>query len=110
MPKRWRKSNRAIAANHSNKRVLMLRNHGIVTVGETVAQAFQLLYFFERTAESHVLALSTGRPLRLVEKDIVDYTVEQFRGSSAVMGHDRAELHFAALKRILDRKEPDYAA
>lgn len=92
------------------KSVLMLRNHGIVTVGETVAQAFQLLYFFERTAESHVLALSTGRPLRLVEKDIVDYTVEQFRGSSAVMGHDRAELHFAALKRILDRKEPDYAA
>jgi ribulose-5-phosphate 4-epimerase/fuculose-1-phosphate aldolase len=91
------------------KSVLLLRNHGIVTVGQTVGQAWQLLYFFERTAESHVLALSTGRPLRHVEKDIVDYTVEQFRGSGEVNGHNRAELHFAALKRILDRKEPDYA-
>jgi ribulose-5-phosphate 4-epimerase/fuculose-1-phosphate aldolase len=92
------------------KSVLLLRNHGIVTVGTTVAQAFHLLYFFERTAESHVLAMSTGRPLRVVEKDIVDYTVEQFRGSTTVRGHDRAELHFTALKRILDRNEPDYAS
>mgnify|MGYP006273355869 CR=1 FL=1 len=92
------------------KSVLLLRNHGIVTVGSTVAQAFQLLYFFERTAESHILALSTGRQLRHVDKDIVDLTVEQFRGSTDVRGHDRAELHFAALKRLLDRTEPDYAA
>lgn len=91
------------------KSVLLLRNHGIVTVGDTVAQAFQLLYFFERTAESHILAMSTGRALRHVDKDIVDLTVEQFRGSTSVMGHDRAALHFAALKRMLDRSEPDYA-
>lgn len=92
------------------KSVLLLRNHGIVTVGPSVAQAFHLLYFFERTAESHVLAMSTGRPLRVVEKDVVDHTVEQFRGSTTVKGHDRAELHFAALKRILDRTQPDYAS
>ena len=90
------------------KDVLLLRNHGIVTTGKTVADAWQLLYFFERTAESHVLAMSMGRSLRMVDKDIVDVTAEQMLASPTVMGVDRAALHFAALKRILDRKEPDY--
>lgn len=101
------------------KSVLLLRNHGIVTVGQSVGEAFHLLYFFERTAESHILAMSTGRPLRYVEKDIVDFTVDQFRGTTGAAGDGpaqmhfsgpSAELHFAALKRILDRKEPDYAS
>ncbi|MEI6404323.1 MAG: aldolase [Actinomycetes bacterium] len=92
------------------KDVLLLRNHGIVTTGKTVADAWQLLYFFERTAESHVLAMSMGRAFRKVEKDIVDATVEQMAASPTVMGVDRAALHFAALKRILDRSQPEYAA
>lgn len=90
------------------KSILMLRNHGIVTTGASVAEAFHNLYFFERTAEVHVLALSTGKPINMVPKDIVDMTVEQFKGSPDVGGQNRIDLHFAALKRILDRKEPDY--
>jgi hypothetical protein len=46
----------------------------------------------------------------MVDKDIVDVTAEQMAASPNVMGVDRAALHFAALKRILDRSEPDYAA
>lgn len=91
-----------------DKNILMLRNHGIVVTGKTVAEAFHNLYFFERTAEVHVLALSTGRDIRLVPKDIVDNTVEQFKESPDVGGVNRIELHFAALKRILDRTQPDY--
>ncbi len=91
-----------------DKNILMLRNHGIVVTGKTVAEAFHNLYFFERTAEVHVLALSMGRDIRLVPKDIVDNTVEQFKESPDVGGVNRIELHFAALKRILDRTQPDY--
>ena len=92
------------------KAVLILRNHGIVTIGNNVADAFQNLYFYERTAEVHVLAYSTGRELRYIEKDIVDYTAEQFVGGTEINGISRAQLHFDALMRGLDRTQPDYAS
>jgi len=80
------------------------------TTGATVAEAFHHLYFFERTAEVQVLAQSTGQMIREVPKDIVDLTVEQFKDSTHLNGYSRIDLHFAALKRMLDRSQPDYAA
>jgi ribulose-5-phosphate 4-epimerase/fuculose-1-phosphate aldolase len=92
------------------KSVLMMRNHGPLVVGQTVAQAFERLYFLERAAQAQVLALSTGRPLRLVPEPVVKATAAQFRSGSTVGGRDRALLHFEALKRMLDRSAPDYAS
>jgi ribulose-5-phosphate 4-epimerase/fuculose-1-phosphate aldolase len=92
------------------KSVLMMRNHGVLVVGLTVAQAFERLYFLERAAQAQVLALSTGRALRLIPEPVVKATLAQFQSGTAVGGQDRAELHFAALKRMLDRHSPDYAS
>jgi ribulose-5-phosphate 4-epimerase/fuculose-1-phosphate aldolase len=91
-----------------DKSVLLLANHGVLTVGKSVAEAFNSLYFFERAAQAQVLALSTGRPLRIVPDSIVRHTAGQFQSATAVAGSDRIELHFAALKRMLDRTQPDY--
>jgi ribulose-5-phosphate 4-epimerase/fuculose-1-phosphate aldolase len=93
-----------------SKSVLMMRNHGVLVVGESVPQAFERLYFLERAAQAQVLALSTGRQLRLVPEPVVKATAAQFRSGSAVGGRDRAELHFEALKRVLDRSAPDYVS
>ncbi|HVO46471.1 MAG TPA: aldolase [Steroidobacteraceae bacterium] len=93
-----------------DKSVLMMRNHGVLVVGQTVAQAFERLYFLERACQAQVLALSTGRALRPIPDAIVRATVEQLRTGTKVGGCDRTELHFAALKRLLDRTEPDYAS
>jgi ribulose-5-phosphate 4-epimerase/fuculose-1-phosphate aldolase len=90
--------------------VLMMRNHGVLVVGQSVAQAFERLYFLERAAQAQVLALSTGRPLRLIPEPVIKATVAQFQSGSTVGGRDRAELHFEALKRMLDRSAPDYAS
>jgi ribulose-5-phosphate 4-epimerase/fuculose-1-phosphate aldolase len=92
------------------KSVLMMRNHGVLVVGQSPAQAFERLYFLERAAQAQVLALSTGRPLRLIPEPVIKATVAQFQGGSTVGGRDRAELHFEALKRMLDRTAPDYAS
>jgi ribulose-5-phosphate 4-epimerase/fuculose-1-phosphate aldolase len=92
------------------KSVLMMRNHGVLVVGQSPAQAFERLYFLERAAQSQVLALSTGRPLRLIPEPVVKATVAQFQSGSTVGGRDRALLHFEALKRLLDRSAPDYAS
>src|SRR5882757_6558378 len=91
------------------KSVLMMRNHGVLAVGQTVAQAFERLYFLERAAQQQVLALSTGRALRLVPEPVVKATLAQFQSSTTVGGRERSDLHFEALKRMLDRSSPDYA-
>ena len=92
------------------KSVLMMGNHGVLVVGKTIPQAFERLYFLERAAQAQVLALSTGRALRLIPDAIIDKTIAQFLAGGAVGGRDRAELHFEALKRVLDRANSDYAS
>jgi ribulose-5-phosphate 4-epimerase/fuculose-1-phosphate aldolase len=92
------------------KSVLLMRNHGVLAVGESVPQAFERLYFLERAAQAQVLALSTGRALRLIPEPVVKATAAQFKTGAQVGGRDRADLHFEALKRMLDRTSPDYAS
>src|ERR1700721_2135271 len=50
-------------AARPDKAVLMMGNHGVLVVGGTVAEAFDLLYSLERACRTLVLAYSTGRPL-----------------------------------------------
>jgi ribulose-5-phosphate 4-epimerase/fuculose-1-phosphate aldolase len=100
---------RRMAAALGEKAVLLLRGHGVVTTGKSVAEAFNTLYFFERAAMVQILAQSTGHRLRVVPEPVLGRTVEQYTASAEVEGLDRIELHFAALKRMLDRREPDYA-
>jgi len=93
-----------------DKSVLMMGNHGVLIVGKTMPQAFERLYFLERAAQAQVLALSTGRSLRLIPQAVVEMTVAQFGRCGAVGGRDRADLHFDALKRVLDRAHSDHAS
>lgn len=93
-----------------DKSVLMMGNHGVLVVGKTIPQAFERLYFLERAAQAQVLALSTGRPLQLIPEPMIKKTVAQFAGCGMVGGRDRADQHFAALKRVLDRSQSDYAS
>ena len=92
-----------------SRTVLLLRNHGVVVTGTSVADAFNTLYFFERAAMTQILAQSSGQALRLVSEPVLHRTVAQYATSAKVEGHDRINLHFAALKRMLNRREPDYA-
>jgi ribulose-5-phosphate 4-epimerase/fuculose-1-phosphate aldolase len=92
------------------KSVLMLRNHGVLVIGESVAQAFERLYFLERACQVQILALSTGRRLAVLPEPVVRSTLAQFAGCASVGGQDRAQLHFEALRRLLDRQQADYAS
>ena len=86
------------------KSVLFLGNHGVIVIGETVAEAFDELYYLERAAQVQVYALSTGRPLALIPDDVAAITCKQWLHYPEV-----ADLHFAEIRRILDEREPDYA-
>lgn len=92
-----------------DKKVMIMGNHGVLTVGETVAEAYDLLYYLERAAQVQLYAMWTGRPLRRVPSPIVAHTLRQYADSPLYQGKPACEHHFAALKRLLDRNEPDYA-
>ncbi len=85
--------------------ILFLANHGVIVTGADVATAFDDLYYLERACQQQILAQATGLPLKIIPKDIRDDVRRQI-GSSR---REQAYLHFAALMRILDREEPDYA-
>ncbi len=86
-----------------NKRLVIMGNHGVMVVGNTVAEVFDELFYFERAAETLITALSTGRELRIASHEVAEKTAQQFENYP-----DFAERHLAALKDILDRDEPDY--
>lgn len=97
---------RVISLMGADKRVLFLGGHGVMVIGESVAEAFDTLYYLERAARLQVLALSTGRPLQLVADEVARRTRDQWEHYPA----EAANLHFDELKAILDAEEPDYAS
>jgi len=87
-----------------NKNTLFLANHGVIVAATTVAEAYSRLYYLERACMHQVMAMSTGKPLRLVDEAVARKTAQQIAEDS-----EMAESHFAALKRVLEREAPDYA-
>jgi ribulose-5-phosphate 4-epimerase/fuculose-1-phosphate aldolase len=85
-------------------RVVLLQNHGVLVVAETVARAWWDLYFFERAAMVQVLAQSTGQPLAPMSDEVALRAAEQFEEE-----RDDAPLTWAAVRRRLDRELPGYA-
>jgi ribulose-5-phosphate 4-epimerase/fuculose-1-phosphate aldolase len=90
-----------------DKRFLMLRNHGLLTVGRSVAEAFVAMYFFETSCMMQVRAQSGNRPLRRIGTAIVDGAQEQWERVTHGAG---GGLAWPALLRRLDRRNPGYRA
>jgi ribulose-5-phosphate 4-epimerase/fuculose-1-phosphate aldolase len=93
-----------------DKTVLFMANHGVTALGDTVAAAYDRLYYVERAAQVQIYAMWTGQPLKQLPAAVVEKTKRDIGGSRYYTGLTPAERHFNALKRILDRTEPDYAS
>jgi ribulose-5-phosphate 4-epimerase/fuculose-1-phosphate aldolase len=90
------------------KRVLFMKNHGVMVVGDTVAQAYRRLYMLERVCRGQLLAMATGKELGLLSEAVI----AQVQGPHNDDRHSRAErerLFFEAMMRVLDRENPGYA-
>ncbi|NOR32054.1 MAG: hypothetical protein GQ539_13290 [Sulfitobacter sp.] len=87
-----------------SKKVMTMGNHGVLVLGDSVADAFNRLYYFERAAETYIRALQTGQPLRLIPHEIAEKTaleLEDYPG--------QAEAHLRGIRGILDHENSDYA-
>ena len=96
-----------LVADLGEKHAMILRNHGTLTVGERVADAFLRMYFLERACEAQVYMLSAGRenlntPPQGVEEKVAGQTAPQGMAAVSQM------LAWPALLRKLDRIDPGF--
>jgi ribulose-5-phosphate 4-epimerase/fuculose-1-phosphate aldolase len=92
-----------IATGLGNKHVLLMGHHGVLTVGGSVADAFDLMYYFERAAETYITALQTGRKIKVVSEAVAEKTAGQWETYG-----DFAQKHLRAVREVLDKEAPDY--
>ncbi len=95
---------RSFVADLGDKRMMFLRNHGTLACGRSVAEAFTLMHYLERSCEIQVAAQGGG-PLALPPQRVIDATVATAQGvGDASFGR----IGFEALLRRLDREDPSY--
>ncbi len=93
-----------IASAIGNADIVFMKHHGVMVCGPTIAEAWDDLYYLERACEVQTLALSTGRAVNPVAPEIAQAAYRQMRAGDP----ESARLHLEAIKRTLDRKQPDF--
>ncbi|MBO6510921.1 MAG: class II aldolase/adducin family protein [Roseibium sp.] len=94
---------RRIAETLGDKPVLIMGNHGVSIAAQTIAEAFEHLYFFECAAGTLLKAYATGQPLAVMSDKLAAKTAAEWEPYVGM-----GDAHFDFLKRELDRTEPDY--
>ena len=84
---------------------MVMGNHGVLVVGQTVAEAFNRLYYFERAAETYIRALQTGQPLRVLPDAVAEKTAREWEAYPGF-----AEAHLREIKAMLDESGDSYAS
>ncbi len=83
---------------------MVMGNHGVLVIGQTVAEAFNRLYYFERAAETYIRALQTGQKLRVLPDSVAEKTAREWETYPGF-----AEAHLREIKAILDESGDGYA-
>lgn len=102
-----------LVADLGSKPTLILRNHGLLTVGRTVQQAFLRMYYLEKACEIQ-LAAQAGGQLVMPSKEVCEHTERQFNDADRAVAdgqfkdEDGYDLAWTALLRLLDRIDPSY--
>lgn len=91
-------------ANPQHKTMIM-GNHGVLVIGDSVADTFNRMYYFERAAETYIRALQTGQALRVLSDEIAEKTAQELDDYP-----EQAGKHLSELKAILDDERSDYAS
>jgi ribulose-5-phosphate 4-epimerase/fuculose-1-phosphate aldolase len=96
---------KTLIADLGDKPMMFLRNHGTLTHGRSIAEAFTLMHYLERTCEIQIAAQAGGGALALPSPDIIATTVATAQG---VGDRGFGEVGFRAMLRQLDRQDPSY--
>jgi ribulose-5-phosphate 4-epimerase/fuculose-1-phosphate aldolase len=89
----------------TKKKIMIMGNHGILVVGDTVAETFNRLYYFERAAETYIRALQTGQRLRVMSDDLAEKTAVEMEEYPHL-----AVSYLEEIKAILNDENSNYAS
>jgi ribulose-5-phosphate 4-epimerase/fuculose-1-phosphate aldolase len=86
-----------------NKSVMMMGNHGVLICAATVAEAYDIAYYLERSCRNLVLAYQTGQKLHVMSDAVAEKTAQEWEA-------DREQFfsHFEEMKRILHQRDASY--
>jgi len=96
-----------LIASMGDKNAMILRNHGLLTLGDSIAKAFTRAYYLEKACQIQLDAMATGEELRLPPPEVCEHTARQFDG---FYQGDATRLGWAANRRAIDRVNPGYDA
>ncbi|HSE76977.1 MAG TPA: class II aldolase/adducin family protein [Alphaproteobacteria bacterium] len=88
----------------SEYKAMILRNHGLLTVGATIREAFELMYYLERSCQAQIDAMAGGAELNVPPPDVCERTARQFERP----GRAAVERDWPALLRLLDRIDSSF--
>ncbi len=86
-----------------NKSIMMMGNHGVLVCAQSVAEAFDLTYYLERSCRNLVLAYQTGQRLHVMSPDVAEKTAQEWEND-----REQFNAHFEELKTLLDGTDPSY--
>lgn len=84
---------------------LILRNHGLLTAGGTVCEAFVVMHWLEKACQAQLMAMACNTALNLPGDDVVRLTAERYRPGQR---RNITEIEWPALLRMLERRDPSY--
>ena len=99
-----------LIASRGGKNGMIRCNHGLLTLGRGVPEAFTRAYCLEKACEIQMDALAMGRPLRLPPPEVCEHAARQYDRfyESGASGSGACEMEWAANRRTIDRVNPGY--
>ncbi|MDH3693865.1 MAG: class II aldolase/adducin family protein [Gammaproteobacteria bacterium] len=91
-----------LAKSLGEHNAMILRNHGLITVGSTVGQAFVQMFYLEQACKTQIDVMSTGAKLALPDDEIMEHAAQQQRHFAP------GKFEWPALLRMLDDTDPSY--
>ena len=93
-----------LVADLGTHKAMILRNHGLLTCGESIPQAFDLMYYLERACQTQVNAAAGGAKLRMPPSEVANKTAAQFRN----LPYKQKNTEWKAHLRMLDKLDASY--
>ena len=93
-----------LSKNLGKNNVMILRNHGLLTCGKTISEAFMLMYYLDRACKNQIDTLSMGKKTIIPSDNVMEFAAGQYEDHRFQLGKHE----WPALLRLLDKNNSIY--
>jgi len=96
-----------LVADLGDRNVMILRNHGLLTCGRTVGEAFALMFNMERACRAQLAIMSSGGTQRRIDPELAEKTAKQYEGWDSHHTGNKPDPQWEAFQRLAIKHYPD---